>query len=383
MEAVTHVTAMGRTSTPVSPVVSTPKREKIQNWLVDCQKGDNLRTHLRRVVARTAEVLAGPEAAWHGVLVSNSSLRYRRARRTAGLSGLVAILALSSHASGNAAEDRSFPGLPRFTSGAWTGATQGGISEAAKARQWAQVPIQVSAGRLQNADINYPPPDPLGRIGSKVWTLNLFFVSPAGSEHKYGMSPKFTVRTVAFGAIPVEATLQLLQRREPDGLPVPIVATSGITFYDVAGTADYEDTLVEDDVTLRVTRLVVDGVDLGLVDRCRTAKPGRLSLFGKGWNEADATAETIVRPWEEGRYFPSTGGVMNGSVDIPPFGGCVTAGGEDVSRLLTSAVSGPDNAVKLNVSGPICGNNAPPPPGTTKPDPFCTADYVPPQIPIP
>lgn len=323
--------------------------------------------------------------------VFNSSLKYRRRlRRTLGMSFLAAaILSLSSHSSSNAAEG-PWPGLPRFTGeGSWTGAAQGGISQAAKARQWAQVPMQVTAARQQTTGTEYPQPDPLDRFSRRVYTISLFLVSPPGSEHNYGMSPKFTVRTVAFGAIPVEATLQLIQRRGPDGLPVPIVASSGITFFNVSGTAEYEDTVIEDDVTLRVTRLVVDGVDLGLAGRCQTAEPGKLSLFGRGWNETEGVSRDY--PWLQGRYFASAGGALEGSVDIPSFAGCTSSNGEDISRLLASAVSGPGNAVKLHVSGPVCTPNLAPSPGTTRPDqpgpnpalPVCPAEKVPPQVPIP
>lgn len=304
----------------------------------------------------------------------------------------VAILVVS-HASGSASE-APYPGLPD-DDGPWVGVAQGGITEAGKARQWASVPMQaVAVNNYTRYEYPYPPDDPYGRTSDLVYQPSLFFVPPPGSEFPYGMSPKFKVRTVAFGAIPVEATLQLIQRRSADNLPIPIEGHSSQTTYGVSTEQQrqvYNDTQVEDVVTLRVTRLLVDGVDLNLGNRCQTAKPGALSLLGKGWRQGIDQVDQ-ARPWETGNYAPGSGGLLVGKVDVPAFAGCLTGGGEDVSRLLTSAVSGPDNAVKVNVTGTYCNRPVPPatsgtgPPqtGETTPEAAgCPADKVPPVIPIP
>lgn len=345
-------------------------------------------------------MVARDSAAWHVVEVFNSSLRYRRLRRSLGLSGLsVVILVLGSHASGRAAEG-PFPGLPRHLDGSWAGIAQSGISEAAKARQWVQVPMQATAAFTTSHSIIYPQPDPLDRAATQVLTNYVYFVAPAGSEHNYGMSPKFTVRTVAFGAVPVEATLQLIQRRTADGLPAPIVATAPLTRFNNGPPENpgparntIDDTVIEDVVTLRVTRLVIDGVDLKLGGRCQTSEPGKLSLLGKGWR-LDIDPVLTARPWETGNYVPGSGGRLTGTVDVPAFTGCLTPSGEDVSRLLTSTVSGPGNAVKLDVSEPGCARpippatagNGPPRPGETTPEAAgCVRPglTIPPLVPIP
>lgn len=314
--------------------------------------------------------------------VFNSPLRYRRLFGMLGLSILV--LVLGSQASGRAAEG-PYPGLPRHAllGGSWAGVAQGGISEAAKARQWAQVPFQVVAAYSAVRTTNYEQ-DLEGRTFSSVFTIYAYLVSPAGAEHNYGISPKFTVRTVAFGAIPVEATLQLIQRRNADGLPVPIMASTMDTRYSDLSNIR-ADTVVEDVVTLRVTRLMVDGVDLGLGSRCQTAEPGKLSLLGKGGKLGTFQMDE-VRPWLSGHYGAAAGGLLAGKLDVPDFTGCLTPGGEDVSRLLTSAVSGRDNPVRLNLTAPNCGGglNLPPAPGITTPEAAaCQGDQMPPQIPIP
>lgn len=305
------------------------------------------------------------------------------------------ILVLGGHASGSAA-DGPYPGLPRQTGGFWLGAAQGGVSEAAKARQWARVPMQALAAYNVSTYKEYrPQPDPLGRSHDNIFTPSIYFVSPPGSEHNYGMSPQFAVRTVAFGAIPVEATLQLIQRRNADDQPIPIVAEeTQTTFYSGLPNqrTEFGDTRIEDAVTLRVTRLVVDGFDLGLGNRCQTAEPGALSLLGKGWRPGVDNV-VVDYPWVTGNYVPANGGLLVGSVDVPAFTGCLTSGGEDVSRLLTSTVSGPGNAVRLHVSGigacqrpepPATSGTGAPRPGESTPEAAgCDPAYMPPEVPIP
>lgn len=303
----------------------------------------------------------------------------------------VVLLALGGYASGGAAEG-PYPGFPRHTQlgGSYVGVAQGGVSQAAKARQWAQVPMQAVGAYNVARYFPYDQPDPLNRALRAEFTVYTYLVAPAGSEHNYGMSPTFTVRTVAFGAIPTEATLQLIQRRGSDGLPLPIIVTAS-EFKSTDGTTVMEDTKIEDVVTLRVTRLVVDGVDLRLGKGCQTAQPGKLSLLGKGFSSLDDVITS--KPWLTGNFAPGTGGLLAGTVDVPAFGGCVTASGEDVSQLLTRTVSGPGNDVRLHVSGPgacnrpippATGGTGPPRPGdTTLEAAGCAADQVPPQIPIP
>lgn len=331
-----------------------------------------------------------------------NTLRSRRVRGLLGAS--VAMLILGTQDVGRANEG-PYPGLPEHGgSGGWVGAPQGGITQAMKARQWGQIPMQaVAVFAGNNALPPYPPDDPQDRWLTQEFTNYIYLVGEPGAEHNYGISPRFSVRTVAFGAIPVEATLQLIQRRE-NGFPVPIVATAETIRYNVpsgapptvlSGPILNTDTIIEDDVTVRVTRLAVDGVNLGLGSACRTTDPGALSLLGKGfWFNKEGVDEGVdtAKPWLTGHYTPAAGGLVAGDVDIPAFSGCVTSGGEDVSRLLTTAVSGPDNPVRLNVGAPGCNyplpppaaGLGPPPPGATTPEAAgCLPAYMPPMIPIP
>ncbi|MFC7219112.1 DUF6801 domain-containing protein [Streptomyces polyrhachis] len=80
---------------------------------------------------------------------------------------------------------------------------------------------------------------------------------------------------------------------------------------------------------LRLYDVKINGVPLRVGPDCRTSKPIKTMLSGK-------YATTI-----------NNGGILTtGSLEIPPFSGCRN-GTEDVSRLLTLAISGPGNKLKI------------------------------------
>lgn len=318
-------------------------------------------------------------------------IRYVRLRRVPA--AIVAVLLFGGVAAASAA-DGPYPGLPRpRENGGWAGAAQTGIAESAKARQWLHVPMQAVAVYTSGVQVSVSADDP--RESSNRRTNYIYLVSPSGSEYNYGLSLEFTVRTVAFGAVPVEATVQLIQRRDGD-FPVPILSQNYQDTYKVIPPGrphriHETDTLIEDQITMRVNRLVVDGVDLGLAARCQTAEPGRLSLFGKGAWSGEPGLDTM-HPWATGNYLGGAGGILTGTVDVPPFTNCLTATGEDISALLTTTVSGPGNRVKIHASAPACNRPlpppvvgiGPPPPGATTPEQAgCLPDRIPPEIPIP
>lgn len=319
-------------------------------------------------------------------------MRLRRVRRAAA--GAAALL-LALPASVQAAES-PWPGLPPHTGygGTWLGAAQSGMAETAKAKQWVRTPWQLVAGWSMIPTYSYPSDDPrISGVGATVW---IYLVAPAGAEHNYGLAAPFTVRTVAFGVVPVTAKVQLVQERTSDGLPVPLISdmTTNVWREVPPGRpSPYEntDSLISGRLGVRITELVVDGVNLKLRGRCQTRQPGAVALTGKGfWRWTPGIDE--AKPWLSGHYGPVPGGYVTGTIDVPSFSGCVTSNGDDVSRLLTASVSGADNEVRMNVSGPEClgsapGINAkPPPPGAASPHApgvNCDTSKFPPELPYP
>ncbi|MDG4865179.1 hypothetical protein P8605_44225, partial [Streptomyces sp. T-3] len=87
---------------------------------------------------------------------------------------------------------------------------------------------------------------------------------------------------------------------------------------------------------LRLHDVRVNGVPLDVGPRCRTSRPIDTRLTGS--------------------YPVTSGGLLEGVLDIPPFTGC-GANGEDLDPLLTATVSGPGNPLKIR-QGPICGGSS-------------------------
>ncbi|MCK8680645.1 DUF6801 domain-containing protein [Streptomyces lichenis] len=93
---------------------------------------------------------------------------------------------------------------------------------------------------------------------------------------------------------------------------------------------------------LRIHRVRLGGVPLDVGPRCRTARKIDTSLSGE--------------------YPFLTGGLLTGSITIPPFTGCRTPSGEDLSRLFTAAISGPGNTLRIQQGGLTGGGASPPVP---------------------
>jgi hypothetical protein len=300
--------------------------------------------------------------------------------------------------SASSADEGPYPGLPPLRhvdgqiSSRWGSTISGGIANSRRARQWARTPLMASA---YNVVLRPLPPEesPPGFYGCMDTYAFVYFVSAPGAAHHYGTTPDITVRTVAFGDIPVEATVQLEQRRDGEARPLPISFHSAGCYLEVPGphgARQVRDTDIEDRLFVRVKRVEVDGLAVRLAADCRTAEPGSLRLHGKGWWDDEVAGEggqiDILHPWLTGNFSPSQGGLLTGTLDVGRFAGCTTADGDDLSRLLTATVAGPGNPVRLTTTGAFgCrgprlpnGTFGPPAPGMGASDLTC-----PPGMPAP
>ncbi|QES45484.1 hypothetical protein DEJ49_34865 [Streptomyces venezuelae] len=88
---------------------------------------------------------------------------------------------------------------------------------------------------------------------------------------------------------------------------------------------------------LRLYDVRVNGVPLDVGPRCRTSRP----------------VDTVLT----GNYPVSEGGPLQGELDIPALTGC-GADGEDLDVLLSGAVAGPGNPLKIR-QGRVCGAGSP------------------------
>lgn len=303
-------------------------------------------------------------------------MRFNRLR----LAALVTSLAAVATGLPPSTADGPRPGLPAHTGpGGWVYFIQGGATEAKKAKQWVRVPMQLSTGFSRPETFRPGPTDPWNQWA--VITNWLYLISEDGAPHNYGLSAPFTVRTAAFGSIPVTATLRMAQRRTADGLPIPLMIIGEEELYRLdnprrpadwgAATTRTVDTEMEERLNVQVTALSVDGVDVGLKPGCQTESPAKLHLFGQGYLRGTPGIDHSAL-WESGHFALAAGGLLSGTVDMPSLAGCRAATGEDLSPLLTAAVSGPDNAVALHANVSTCGDNPlPPHPGTYNAPALC------------
>ncbi|WP_231630698.1 hypothetical protein, partial [Streptomyces clavuligerus] len=177
------------------------------------------------------------------------------------------------------------------------------------------------------------------------------------------MMPPAKATFLSFGGVPTTATMELTQLRtmtiDTDILLLP---STGTTLARVA-------------LSLRLYDVEVNGVPLDVGPNCRTRGP----LYSKDPDPARDTRDHVVltgvlKGPGDG-YQLVTGGVLDGTVTIPPFTGCGV--GEDLDPLLTAAVSGPGNYIK-QVQGAPCSS------GNPRPDPeFCTPGHEPVKVPKP
>lgn len=269
----------------------------------------------------------------------------------------------------------------------WYNFAQVGLTGSVKAQQWTQIPLSLVAanGLFYLRSPNGKKPGE--KFGNELQYLaRAFFVSPDGSDDDYGTSAPITVRTVAFGSIPAEVTLNVVQKRDSDDLPVPLSATPHN--YELRPPADRKDlskitvvepTTIDDFVNIRVAKIVVDGVDVGLQAGCETGPTARLSVKSpklevgepKSYEGSSYFEDVFFDPLIH--QFATLGGTLTGSVDIPSFVSCPTRTGDDVAPLLTAALSEKDNPVSIRLGTFTClslGPNfeqLPIPPGVNDP----------------
>jgi hypothetical protein len=278
-----------------------------------------------------------------------------------------------------------WPGLPPVPAEAqWFGTQGDALSYVSRARQWVAIRSQATAvDNTDNCIHAFPPDDPQQRLATNCNHVEVFLSSPAGQKHGYGVGLPVDVRTVGFGAIPVVARMQLEQQRDDEDLPVPLVGDMTTTRYSapqqvrpgVTSTVFWGDFHLRGQVRVRVTAVSLDGVDVRLGDSCVSA-PLTLDLKSNGYWDTDPvhdpnvqhpppTVGTASAEWmaARGEAVIGKGGAVTGTADIPAFAGCRTASGDDLSRLLTATVSGPDNEVQVGfppMNGFRCGSKVPP-----------------------
>ena len=142
--------------------------------------------------------------------------------------------------------------------------------------------------------------------------------------------PPVTTTFLAFGFVPVSATLRLIEVG-----PISIVSVSGLLPpYPITVTGKTK-------VVIRVSNVRVNGVPLAVGPGCRTRSALRLTVVGRGKNTIPPHGYTVP-----------TGGALSGTVTIPAFIDCGVT--ENLDPLFTGSISGHGNFLKMT-QGPLCG----------------------------
>lgn len=280
-----------------------------------------------------------------------------RARRALIASALVMPLLLLPGAS-DAQEQGPYPGLPELPSEqdqatrntyGWLGVAQVGRAYSPVAQQWGRVPAGLLATNIEFRTTEFT--DDNGDLNVTAdYDIYAYLLPTGGGGDDYGVSPVITIRTVAFGSIPTEVQLQLRQRRDTSDLPFGFHIETQFTDNYARQLRTYPPTGFEDVVDVAVLGLRIDAVDVPLADTCATGPSARLALA----SEAVVVDQGAGETFDQDRGFSGIeGGTLDGSLDIPPFTGCSTPDGDDLSAVLTSVISGPDNpvTVKLGILG--------------------------------
>lgn len=251
--------------------------------------------------------------------------------------------------------DSTYPHMPTLNGQVLWGTKTATDSYVKPAMQWTRTPVTVMALDLDNinnagaatdvcvrkygAAICTPPP---GMGSRQVYQARLYPVTPAKplTASRFDTFPPMTVRTVAFGSVPAEATIALTLPHDSDGLPKPLTALAGIDQEYTAGGDSLpeivHDTDAGGEVNVRISALSTDGVPVAIGAGCRTSRPAVLTLHGSGFSRV---AGGVAGPPPPGHYDPANGGLLTGTLDVPPFTGCGTRG-QDLDPLVNAMASG-------------------------------------------
>jgi hypothetical protein len=217
--------------------------------------------------------------------------------------------------------------------------------------------------------------DPATQTGAAYQPSQMYPLGPLpGGGADVGLVARIPVNLVAFGSIPATATVTMRAPRVNGEVQPFKVHQWQSTGTGRANSCDPSfhppvSVLVEGQVEIFMSDLVIDGVPVDLGPGCRTERPSDLRLWG----------EVGSGPGGGGGYTPGSGGDLGAydglhpgsslpldhplylgafdgrdipastGVEVPPFTGC-TAGDDDLSPLLTAMASGPNNPVRATQS---------------------------------
>lgn len=224
------------------------------------------------------------------------------------------------------------------------------------------------------------PPEAYAGTGLVSIAGDAWIESPPGSSRPFGILPSVRVNSLAFGSVPVTATVHLSQPVK-NGHVVPILLSwvTGVSYVPKGvvipgfGPAPGYPMSFDAPVTMggaidvQLSDVTVDGVPVVVGPRCRAEatvdfdpEPGWYSFI---------YAQSPPEKGKPGEWLPPFGGpsYLPGNVDVGSFAGC-NSGGEDLSPLFTNLISGADNGLSQTQRGKLarwCTQQPESPPNAT------------------
>lgn len=177
--------------------------------------------------------------------------------------------------------------------------------------------IQVGKRLVFNLKANYFETDSSGKL--------YFKPCPGSAPQCKAINglPPVTATFLSFGFVPTTATLKITEIGTLNVVSVGTLNNGGKLKYSK----------IESLASIRVERVLANGVPLNVGSDCHTVRPFKLVLVGKP------------------PYSLNFGGVIIGMIHVPPFTGCGV--GENIDPIFNATVSGPGNIVKLT-QGSLC-----------------------------
>lgn len=296
----------------------------------------------------------------------------RRALVALGVTGSLAA------AGGAVAEPNpNFPNLPA-TNGisGWYSAGASTLGYANPAKQWVRMPNVLLAADVYMLSVTPAtrarcvsagftaaqcalPPGAIGSQAIQGWAYPFDVADPV-RQSRFDTFPDVVVQTVAFGAIPVRATLSLGLPHDGEGLPQPLRITDFTMAEYAVGTGPfaawrpgpgdnrttyevYGDTTVAGRLSVRLSQLSVDGESVAVGSDCQAAAV--LHATGKGYDNRDANGDANYVP--AGSYHPISGGDLSGTLSVRQFSGC-GVGGDDLDPIVSVLGSGDGFPVRMH-----------------------------------
>jgi hypothetical protein len=205
----------------------------------------------------------------------------------------------------------------------------------------------------------FASPVPGCRVASGMIPADLYLVSNRPGGQPIGISAPTRISALAFGAIPITATV-IARQVVHNGELVPIRATNYLFDSSLSPACDpgwyarvtsdpsFSYTIGTGQLNLSISQVKVDRQRIDVGSDCHTANPVNLNLWGSP-DYLYYSGGTLRQQYDRSKSVRDGYDNHPGSTDltIPNFVNCRAATGDDVSALISAMVSGSGNRLAV------------------------------------